>query len=261
MIEVYIISSPGRSIEELCEKLNQIEEVKVHIIPGVFLNHQSILEKKAYDSDRAKLLNGRNLTLGEIGCAMAHNECRRLAYSSSNLSIVLEDDVGISNMHLLKQFLNQAVNSINKHDNIVINLASEGKRNRNHLSLLYKGYKWRGTIGATPLAAAYLLTPRSAGILLEKNTPIANVADWPPTNIKFKKSRAAIFIHQENKTFSLISDKKGNERRGFSRIKLISIYLGIYYLTKRNLFKGIEDFYISLWLPRIKSMISHRTKL
>ena len=109
MIEVYIISSPDRSIEELCEKLNQIEEVKVHTIPGVFLNHQSILDKKAYDSDRAKLLNGRNLTLGEIGCAMAHNECRRLAYSSSNLSIVLEDDVGISNMHLLKQFLNQAV--------------------------------------------------------------------------------------------------------------------------------------------------------
>jgi hypothetical protein len=261
MIEVYIISSPDRSIEKLCKTLDQIEELKVHIVPGVFLKSQSILEKNAYDSNRAKLLNGRNLTLGEIGCAMAHNECRRMAYSSSNLSIVLEDDVGISNIPLLKQFLNQAVNSINKHDNIVINLAREGKRKRNLLSLLYKGYKWRGTIGATPLAAAYLLTPKSAGILLKKNTPIANVADWPPTNIKFKKSRVALFIHQENKTFSLISEKKGNDRRGFSRIKLISIYLGIYYLTRRNLFKGIEDFYFNLWLPRIKSMISYRTKL
>ena len=261
MIEIYIISSPNRSIEVLCEKLNQIEQVTVHIVPGIFIRSQSILEKNAYDSDRAKLLNGRNLTLGEIGCAMAHNVCRRRAHSSSSLSLVLEDDVEISDMPLLRQFLNLAINSINKHDNIVINLAREGKRRRNPLSLPYKGFNWRGTIGATPLAAAYLLTPRSAGVLLEKNTPIVNVADWPPTNIKFKKSRAALFIHQENKTFSLISDKKGNDRRGFSRVKLISIYLGIYYLKRKNQFKGIEDFYLNLWLPRIKSVISYRIKI
>jgi hypothetical protein len=80
-----------------------------------------------------------------------------------------------------------------------------------------KQFKWRRTIGATPLAAAYLVTPKSAEILLAKNTPITTVADWPPTKIKFKKSNHALFIHQEKQTNSLISEKKETNEGDFRK--------------------------------------------
>lgn len=260
MIDIYIINSPERSIEDLCSKLGEIENTKVSIIPGIFLRSDLNLEKE-YNADRAKLLNGRSLTIGEIGCAMAHNICRSKAHFSTNLSIILEDDVGIYKIPLLKQFLELAVKSIRITDNIVINLAGESKVRENFPKLRNNDSNWRKTFGATPLAAAYLLTPKSAGVLLRKNTPVTSVADWPPTDIKFNKSRQALFIHQANKSTSLISDKKGNERRGFSRINLMSIYIGFYFLRQKKQFLGFKDFYSNLWLPRVKDMITHRIKI
>ena len=261
MIDLFVISSPNRDIEDLCNKLRKIAILNVYVVPGVFLESESRLKENVYDAKRTKLLNGRELTLGEIGCAMAHNECRRRAHLSKNLSIVLEDDVGISNLLILEQFLRIANETIKKDDNVVINMAGQLKREGDSLLPKIKQFKWRRTIGTTPLAAAYLVTPKSAEILLAKNTPITTVADWPPTRLKFKKSNNALFIHQEKQTNSLISDKKGNERRGFSQIDVLNIYLGIYYLRNKNLFSGVEDFYTNLWLPRVKSMITHRLKI
>jgi GR25 family glycosyltransferase involved in LPS biosynthesis len=122
MIDLYVISSPNRDIEDLCNKLRKIDILNVHVVPGVFLESESILKEDVYDAERTKLLNGRELTLGEIGCALAHNECRRRAFFSKNLSIVLEDDVGISNLLILQRFLQIANKSIQKDDNVVINL-------------------------------------------------------------------------------------------------------------------------------------------
>jgi GR25 family glycosyltransferase involved in LPS biosynthesis len=261
MIDLFVISSPNRDIEDLCNKLQKIDILNVHVVPGVFLDSESRLKEDVYDAERTKLLNGRELTLGEIGCALAHNECRRRALFSKNLSIVLEDDVGISNLLILQQFLQIANKTIKKDDEVVINLAGNLKRKKFSLYPKAKQFKWRRTIGATPLAAAYLVTPKSAEILLAKNTPITTVADWPPTKIKFKKSIHALFIHQEKQTNSLISEKKGNERRGFSQVDVINIYLGIYYLRNKNFFSGLEDFYANLWLPRVKSLITHRLKI
>jgi hypothetical protein len=260
MIDFYIIHSPERSIEDLRRKLGEIENTKVFIIPGKFLRSDQNLEKE-YDAARAKLLNGRNLTIGEIGCAMAHNICRSKAQLSSNLSIILEDDVGIYKMSLLKKFLELADKSVSITDNLVINLAGESSAKENLPKFPKSDSSWRKTFGATPLAAAYLLTPKSAGVLLKNNTPVTNVADWPPTDIKFYKSRHALFIHQENKSKSLISDKKGNGRRGFSRIDLMGIYIGIYFLRQKKQFLGFKDFYFNLWLPRMKAMITHRIKI
>lgn len=257
MIDVFIIYSAKRSIDKLVAGLSSISFLNINIIEGVFINSENDLSAEIYDSSRAKLIYGRNLSLGEIGCALAHNICRKKAAKSSNISLILEDDVAIFNLDALHSFLLKLESEISIQDNIVINIAKDSWLDQN-LNYQKLNNSWSTTLGATPLAAAYIVTPRSALALYIKNLPISFLADWPPAKVRFGKSRICLFIHDSNSINSLISKDKGKKRSGFSNRELVSVYTAFYFVKNINRFNGFMDFLSTMWLPRVRDMLTYR---
>lgn len=257
MIDVFIIYSAKRSIDKLIAGLSSISFLNVNIIDGVFIDSAKDLSREIYDSSRAKLIYGRNFSLGEIGCALAHNICREKAAKSSNISLILEDDVAIFNLDILYSFLLKLESEISIQDNIVINLVRDSWVSQD-LNYEQLNNSWSTTLGATPLAAAYVVTPSSALALYIKNSPISFLADWPPAKVKFGKSRVSLFIHDSDEVKSLISYRKGKKRSGFNNREIVSIYTTFYFLKNMKNFKGFTDFFSTMWFPRVKDMLTHR---
>lgn len=173
-IKVFVIKSQNRSLDTAL--LSFIHENDLDMIesPGVFLQSGTNLDS-VVDFKECHLRIGRRISLSEIGIALAHRQIyKRIIEENQAWALVLEDDAFITDTNLFK---NQIENSICFSPDIprVSLLFHHAKR---LVSSQPNSTFMRSTI--TPsYAVAYVLNKSAANELLESQTPITSVADWP----------------------------------------------------------------------------------
>lgn len=173
-IRVFIIKSQSRPLDTALIRFLHDNNLDLIESPGVFLKSQQNLES-IVNFEECYLRIGRNISLSEIGIALAHRQIyQQIIEGDHSWALVLEDDAIITDANLLTS---QIENSISFSPDIP------------RISLLYHHAK--GLIDSstnstfkrskiTPsYAVAYVLNKSAAHELLKSQTPISSVADWP----------------------------------------------------------------------------------
>jgi len=256
-MHAFIIRSGRRDIGKLLDALARCEISSINFVPGVFIDDIRPTEKNLVDFSRAKLLLGREISTPEIGCALAHNEARRRASEVRDFSLILEDDAVIPHPQKLRDLISTFADMYHLTSNVVVNLGIDLLWS---LTLERDAGESRITtsMGASPLALAYFVTPHSSRKLLHANTPVQYLADWPAARVKWLRLSKPLVYHGEFSNQSLISPMHGKFRASETVAFKLSRYLGVEYLVRRHDYGGFKDFFSNVWLPRVKSLLTAR---
>lgn len=127
------------------------------------------------DQSTARVLQRRELTRGEVGCAQAHRSAwAALLASGARFSLVFEDDARLTN-----DPLSEDVQRLLAADYpVVVQLGSQSdftvvSRRSGPVGDAYR------TLVPAPGAWAYALNRAAAEVLLEGGAPVSSVSDWP----------------------------------------------------------------------------------
>ncbi|KRE74496.1 hypothetical protein ASG77_07275 [Arthrobacter sp. Soil762] len=144
-------------------------------IPGVIVDDQPGGMADHVDQAAARVLQRRELTKGEVGCALAHRSTwAALLSSSAQFALVFEDDA-----RLTREPLDQNVKCVLDSEHPVVVLLDSYadhtvvSRRARHVGDVYR------TLVPAPGAWAYALNRAAADVLLERGEPISSVTDWP----------------------------------------------------------------------------------
>lgn len=173
-IKVFIITSQDRNLDPGIKHFVVENRLELIESPGVFLEpgRKSLSTVNLED---CYLRIGREISLQEIGIALAHKQVyRKIIEAKYSWAIVLEDDAIVVDYNFLKVQVER-----------FIELPSDNPR----VGLLFHHAK--GLIDSCPnstfikskftpsYAVAYILNNSAARRLMESQTPISSVADWP----------------------------------------------------------------------------------
>lgn len=173
---VQIISTNGRIRgHNLLDSL-QTQKIKYSIVDGVIPDIIDFKNKKLHSPELSKLINFREIKIGEVGCSLAHKKCStNLLNSNYQFGLVLEDDAEIVNdfnFELIKKFLSVEIPRI-----IILGwipgfaIAYNSKsKNADDLFKL-----------VTPATCtfAYALNKSAAELIVNNGSKIMDLADWP----------------------------------------------------------------------------------
>ena len=175
----------------------KVSDVKICVIPGVYLDESQI---EGHPTTVFSKIQGRGMTIQELGCARAHVLARTEISTSEIGGIVFEDDARFIEPETI---LTVAVDFLNKHRDqaAVLNLceSSLSPFRANH------SRKWVGLFGHSPLAVAYVLTPQAAIALNQASKSIDWVSDWPHSKVKHFVCVPALVTHGDDLSGSEIA--------------------------------------------------------
>jgi hypothetical protein len=258
MINVFIIKSGKRDVSKLLQSLSFIPECKIVSVEGIFIEDTNQLDVSVFSPSAAKIHMGRDLSAGEVGCAMAHNNCRLQASKSKDFSLILEDDAEIPHPDLLATMIRKCIDQFDASKNIVVNLATHLPVEAARSSLDNHEVCFNRHLGASPLALAYIVTPKSSELLLKSNNPIQFTADWPPAKVEWWSTSTPLVYHGTLQGKSLISSKRGSYRAGENTVRKILRYSTLEYWFYRDFYNNYDEFLTKIWLPRIRGFITFR---
>jgi GR25 family glycosyltransferase involved in LPS biosynthesis len=262
--KVFIIDSnlPSRSsilIREI-EKCTKFELIKIEATMVSSLLDVDRRELEYSDVDFRKA-TGRSLLPGEIGCANSHNIARRKVSSEVRGALILEDDARVISSDKLARLIEEFDDTI-RDESAILSLTdflSSGREPREPSMNQVEFFKLRGE---PPLAVAYYLRPKAAKLLLDANTPINTVADWPKADVKFFVSNSVFVTHGDKETQSLIEVPGGEIRNSRSSsfggvgkhalFYLLSPLLQLHFKVLFNRLKKSLDFRLDSFLVKRK---------
>jgi GR25 family glycosyltransferase involved in LPS biosynthesis len=186
------------------------------------------------------------MSFREIGCAKSHNDARQLISEIHPGGVILEDDARISNMD---DFFNQTRLFLFNHMDSPSVLSLTGFRGLG--KKLVKSHK-RYTLrlwGKPDLAVGYVLTSLAAAKLVEANSPITSVSDWPISSCKFHATLDPPIVHGDEETISTI-DHEGDLRNGPRTLFKIKTLFFIPYFTKASLDIAFKEYFEKVFLSR-----------
>ena len=171
---VYLINM-DRSTSRLESINRQLQDQNIDYIriPAIDGKSKQVNVSKYYDSLHARKLCKRDLTAGEIGCALSHLETyKHISSSKSHFALILEDDVKLPVD--LKQLINE-VSSDNKWDILLLHhFNSRFKKFTIRRTKNYRIIDFKENAAST---AAYLIRQKSALKLLNIGNPIKMPTD------------------------------------------------------------------------------------
>jgi hypothetical protein len=245
-LKIILISSESRQeCALLRDDLISRSDVEFLVSPAVFLTKDSLLNPGMDDGSlkwSPRYL--RELTLGEVGCAIAHNNARWLASESTNGAIILEDDAIILS---IQKLVDESMNflKINRGEKSVLTFfTNENPR----FPFFVKHKQFLRRYQSPPYAVAYALTPEAAKELAALNSPVRYVADWPPAPVQFFQSKFKIVYHGVYP--SLIDPDNSRYRTKTPKFQGLLVATFIYFFLNRARFSNFFDFYRSTWRPR-----------
>jgi GR25 family glycosyltransferase involved in LPS biosynthesis len=251
MIEVILIGNQG---SKRCEPLQNLfrgdTRFKVTIIEPVFLNNMNsgLLKSLGFDFEKSKAFNLRELSLGEIGCAIAHNNARELLAKNRVGGIVLEDDARIPSLDYLHKTAIYFLSSVKSPSllNCSVNLRLDQVEDSSRFDPVFQK-----RLTPSPLAVGYIVNHSGAEMLNESNFSVNWVADWPYSKIVYFRLLRPAIAHGDNDSGSLI-DPQGNLNRSGNRIlRRFLLFSFIHFLRNRRHFKSLKFYIVSMLLPRI----------
>lgn len=144
-------------------------------IPGVLVDDEPGGMDAHVDQAAARVLQRRELTKGEVGCALAQrNAWATLLASDSPYSLVFEDDARLTRHPVDEDLLR--VLSDEKPVVVLFDSYSDYTVVSRWARPLGDVYR---TIGSAPGTWAYAINRAAAEVLLEGRAPVASVTDWP----------------------------------------------------------------------------------
>ena len=99
------------------------------------------------------------------------------------------------------------------------------------------------------------VTPRGALKLVENNSPISMVSDWPVDGISCYKPNHQLVHHGDGTLISTIDPKQNSHRNSKSTKLSLSILIGIYYISKRALDISFVIFMKRMWWPIVANKL------
>ena len=103
--------------------------------------------------------------------------------------------------------------------------------------------------GKPDLAVGYAITSSAAAKLVEANSPITSVSDWPFSSCKFHATLDPPVLHGDASTLSTI-DHKGDLRNGPRTLFKIKSLFFIPYCTKGALDIALKEYLERVFLSR-----------
>jgi hypothetical protein len=242
-IPVVIIEIPGSArSKKLIQQLSKSEILEINIFEAVMFKRS--MTNFAPNFAKQHLLYGRELSDGEIGCAISHYLIQEDHREKSQSIVVLEDDARIPNLNAFENIIRRFIELKNDTNSILSllpwNLNSRIEERKNLRPRLHR------LIGSTPLTVGYVITPLAMTELSSANFDFAYLPDWPPTRTNFFTSLVGVIDHGDLETFSYI-DKGG--RLKTSRFSSIKKFNPIIFLRHRNEFRGCKEYFRSMILP------------
>ena len=230
-----------------CLSSDLLSRFEVYDFPAVYPISE---ERDGYDlfSFRSRL--AREPLNGEIGCALAHREALKGFIETSQLwTLVLEDDAIVIEPDRLEEIVLEIAN-LSESQPTVISLCYERafpKRSQNKYFVQCRSFSSKTT--------AYFINRKGAEALIESQTPVRFLADWPITTLLFKfyVSRSPLVIEDPTLESSIL-----NRPRSLSWLRTIQIYSGIWFLINRRSFQGFRE-YVAIhikprWLYHLTSL-------
>lgn len=154
---------------------------------AVDLRHPSISLPSLYDEDLVLRRYGRNLTRGEVGCAMSHRSiCQKIIENNIDLGLVLEDDALVSSS--LENFIEKVISEPSvDFDCLLLGYSKLDKANefrfyqfeplkeRIKLGNYSIGEPWKNWTSGT---VGYLITQAGARKIMASENVVALADDW-----------------------------------------------------------------------------------
>ncbi|CAN2213814.1 Glycosyl transferase, family 25 [Candidatus Nanopelagicaceae bacterium] len=249
---IFIIADPEKRSSKLLELLQE-RGVPHERIPPTFLHEYP----PEFNPKRSHVLSKKALTLPEIGCAKSHLECyRAFLESENNYAVIFEDDADLidSDLDALSDLTGKFLKfakTIPYEKPIALVYYTESA------NLIRLNEDFYQVIGNASHAMAYLINRNAAKKILERNTNIDYVADWPRgTAIKFFFPVRQLFEHGsknglvksfiEPERFSSALDLKTKLAQN------LRIVTFAHYFSNFKNFNGIREYLKILWLPLIQ---------
>jgi GR25 family glycosyltransferase involved in LPS biosynthesis len=204
----------------------------------------------AFDFALSKLIYGRDLAPGEYGCSISNTQARELLAATVRGGVVLEDDARIKDV---SEFVRVAKNFLSSKNGTeaILSFYDGGDYQPRIKSILSLNRSWIRVLGHTSFTVAYAITPRACRSLVDVNTPIVYLADWPPTAAKYYLHAQTLVMHGDNNTGSLISNSGVESRLRPNLLLRIKILTFAYFFSYRKAGLTFYQFFFMIWLPRL----------
>lgn len=244
ILDVYVIETPfSQRSAPLIKQLLSDDRINLIKIPAKIVTCDRDISDFGIKVNREvfMLIEGRNLSYGEIGCAQSHNDARSLLAKSKKGGVILEDDARIIE---LDSFIKISNNFLNQHrySKRILSLTGVSQIYKmNEKKFKSPAIEWVRYYGNTPLAVANVITSMAARNLCHYNQPIKYVADWPYSKSKFYLVKKPIVCHGDETTESIINVSGNRERTTKVNLKFY-IFSFSRFLITRNKQLGIIQY-------------------
>lgn len=245
-----VIGDPSRGLRPALDK-GWLATVKPLLLPAVHVKRGSAVWTRLVDEGSFRARFGRQPLESEIGCAAAHNSAyTALLHSPFTWGLVLEDDALVIDDDELHNIVSAVLENVEP-ANCVISLYSESpifadaSQRVASITLLRLRLAPHG-------AVAYMLDRAAATNLLEAQSPIASVSDWPPSSsqVSYSFIRNSAIAHATSKETSTVA--AGLDRRGLVPVSArLLMWTGLWFLFHRRHFSDFGEYYEQILRPRI----------
>lgn len=244
-IPLFIIKIPNspRS-DKLIQTLLSSNVFDVRTFPAVMFD--SSMTKYAINYEFQRVLYGKELSSGEIGCAISHQEAQSILANSVQGGVILEDDARVPNLAKFEKVVATFLNS----EESKVSVLSLLPWNHRVKQLDSTGAKcgFYKLLGQTPLNVGYALTKKAAQDLAASNLEYAFLPDWPPNHTHFFTTINGVVIHGDNETTSIL-DFYG--RKKLSRRYGLQKFLIYPYFMYKKYFSSFSQYLIIMIFPSI----------
>ena len=244
-IPLLIIKVPNSSrSDRLIQTLSSSKVFDVRIFSAVMF--QSTMEEYEINYGFQRALYGKQLSNGEIGCAISHRESQSILANSIQGGIILEDDARIPSLAKFEAAVTTFLNSEENNASVLSLLPWNHKVRK--LGTINQSNSFYQLLGQTPLNVGYALTKKAAQDLAASNPECAFLPDWPPNSSHFFTTVGGVVIHGDDETTSILDLYGRNKLPRRYEIKKFLIYP---YFVNRKYFSSLFQYLKIMIFPSI----------
>ncbi len=233
----------GETLEHQLQKLGIASERSA----GVEGEYNGVPVSSYANDDEVRVLYGRSLRIGEIGCALAHRDCyRRLLSSDADWALIFEDDARIVRPEAMAEVMKEVESRPPFETPAIIMLYGRqmvgDPRFRKRLA---DGTEIAELLRTPMTATAYFINRAAAAYILDTGLPLRNTADWPVSvegNVRFAGVYPWIAIPDETGAPSSIGSR-GGARSAMRKLKIrLEAGLLLKWLKHRAHYRSFQEY-------------------
>jgi hypothetical protein len=252
MTHRYLVGNPHRC---LCENsLNSLTNLSQYTLIASVKFDESNPEEK-FDESAFYQNMGRQALIGEIGCALAHQEVySSILKDTDEWSMVFEDDFHYSGADRFNERYSR-LNLLSFDTPTIIVFYTDDEVVRKSFSTDIQTFLKSPIPPSNTLA--YMINRAAAKILVEKNGVVKFVADWPASirEIDYYLAFDYDIQHGCEKTKSTIlsSNQPRPTPQAFIRIQM---WTGVWFLRHRSNWQNFSTYFVDIIQPRLRYKIA-----